>query len=93
MKIFSSHEEPKICSSGDGLFGALGRFPECMGVLNEKDYGKFDLGMMHDGKETRVEYSNLWVKGGHCTENRGIVKPFSGIDGVFVDRPQYNNIS
>ena len=47
--------------------------------------------MMHDGKETRVEYSNLWVKGGHCTENRGIVKPFSGIDGVFVDRPQYNN--
>ena len=38
--------------------------------------------MMHDGKETRVEYSNLWVKGGHCTENRGIVKPFSGIDGV-----------
>ena len=91
--IFFAWRSQRLCSNGDGLFGALGRFPECMGCsTNEKDYGKFDLGMMHDGKETRVEYSNLWVKGGHCTENKGIVKPFSGIDGVFVDSPKYTNM-
>jgi hypothetical protein len=57
------------CGTGDGLYGALGHWPQCEYCSEEhKKFGKFYRGIRHKGKNIEVEYSNLWVKGGTCLE-------------------------